>query len=312
MTRQTATKRDDEDDDVVAPEGGRFLYPICRWTVTVILLQYGFAKLFGAQFTVLDSELDKPMGTVSGFWLTWYYFGYSPLFGNLIALLQIGFGLALAFRRTTLLGAVGAAPLLAGITVLNVSYGIAYDALVIALIGACCASYLLWKHRRELAAVFWDGQNRVAPRSRRTRPWWVHAVLVALLLAIPASCSYYVANYNNRSPTPLDGTWDVTAGTFRPSGLSGPAERVYFEHNRAHQLVLRSGQTRQTHHFEVDPVTATIGIWRTWLSKGEQLLSGRYDLTDDRLVVTATDLTSGQQLRWELRRVPSEQLRRDP
>jgi hypothetical protein len=309
VTRQTATERDDE---VAAPEGGRFLYSICRWTVAVILLQYGFAKLFGAQFTVLDSELDKPMGTVSGFWLTWYYFGYSPLFGNLIALLQVGLGMALAFRRTTLLGAAGAAPLLAGLAVLNVSYGIALDAMLLALIGAGCAGHLLWRHRRELAAVFWNDQNRVAPRSRPMRPRWVHAVLVALLLAIPASCSYYIANYNNRLPTPLDGTWDVTAGTFRPPGLPGPAERVYFEHNRAHQLVLRSGQTRQTHHFEVDPATATIRIWRTWLNKGEQLLSGRYDLTDDRLVVTATDLTSRQSLRWELHRVPPEQLRRDP
>ena len=137
-------------------------------------------------------------------------------------------------------------------------------------------------------------------------------MLVALLLAVPASCSYYLANYNNRSPTSLDGAWDVTAGTFQPSGLPGPAERVYFEHNRAYQVVLRSGQTWQTHHFEVDPATATIRIWRTWLSKGEQLLSGRYDLTGGRLVVTATDLTSGQPLLWELRPVPPDQIRRGP
>ncbi|MEU7695568.1 MULTISPECIES: hypothetical protein [Microbispora] len=306
MTRRTAAEHGDE---VTAPEGGRFLYSICRWTTAVILLQYGFAKLFGAQFTVLDSELDKPMGAVSGFWLTWYYFGYSPIFGNLIALLQIGLGMALAFRRTTLLGAAGAAPLLAGITVLDIAYGIAFDALLVALIGAGCASCLLWKHRRELVAVFWNDQNRIAPRSRRVRPRWAHTVLVTLLLAVPASCSYYVANYNNRAPTPLDGTWNVTAGTFRPPGLPGPAERVYFEHNRAYQVVLRSGQTWQTHHFEVDPATATIRIWRTWLSKDEELLSGRYDLIDDRLVVTASDLTSGRSLLWELRRVPPERVR---
>ncbi|MEU4538079.1 hypothetical protein AB0G15_24815 [Streptosporangium sp. NPDC023825] len=312
MTRQATTERDDKGDEIAVPEGGRFLYPACRWTLAVILLQYGFAKLFGAQFTVLDSELDKPLGAVSGSWLTWYYFGYSPLFGNLIALLQVGLGVALAFRRTTLLGAAGAAPLLAGIVVLDISYRIALDAMLVALAGAGCGSYLLWRHRRELVAVFWADRNRVAPRSRRTRPRWVHAVLVVLLLAVPASCSYYVANYNNRSPTPLDGTWDVTAGAFQPPALPGPAERVYFEHNRSHRLVLRSGQTWQTHHFEVDPATATIGIWQTWLTKGEQLLSGRYGLTGDRLVITATDPASGRSLRWELRRVPPEQLRRAP
>ncbi|MGW0807213.1 hypothetical protein [Nonomuraea sp. NPDC002799] len=292
------------DDETASPTHRHFFYPLCRWTAAVILLQYGFAKIFGAQFTVLDSELDKPMGTVSGFWLTWYYFGYSPVFGNLIALLQVGLGLALAFRRTALLGAAGTAPLLAGITVLNLSYGIALDAMLIALIGAGCATYLLWQHRRDLVAVFWNDQNQVAPSARRTRPRWAHAVLVALLLAIPASCSYYVANYNNRLPTPLDGTWDVTAGAFQPSGLPGPAERVYFEHNRAYQLVLRSGQTWQTHHFEIDPATGTISVWRTWLTKGEQLLSGLYDLTGGRLVITATDLASGRPLVWELRPVP--------
>ncbi|TKK90815.1 hypothetical protein FDA94_03355 [Herbidospora galbida] len=269
-------------------------YSICRWIVALILLQYGFAKLFGAQFTVLDSELDKPMGEVSGFWLTWYYFGYSPFFGTLFALLQIGLGLALAFPRTALLGAAGAAPLLAGISVVNLSYQIAVDALVVSLIGAGCATYVLWKHRRELAAVFWhDHAPAAAPARRR----WARVVLVALVAALPASCSYYVANYNNRLPTPLDGVWDVTSGAFQPPGLPGPAERVYFEHNRAYQIVVRNGQTWQTHHFEVDPAASTIAIWETWLSKGEQLLSGRYVLTGDRLVIT-TGSTS-----WELRKV---------
>ncbi|GIH91431.1 hypothetical protein ACFFMN_30725 [Planobispora siamensis] len=302
MTGQTPTGRD---DGAAAREERNLLYSACRWIAALILVQYGFAKLFGAQFTVLDSELDKPMGTVSGFWLTWYYFGYSPIFGNLLALLQIGLGLALAFRRTALLGAAGTAPLLGGISVLNLSYGIALDALVVSLIGAGCAGYVLWRHRRELKAVFWD--DRAASGAR---PRWVRAVLVVLLLAVPASCSYYVANYNNRAPTALDGTWEVTAGDFRPPGLPGPAERAYFEHNRAHQLVLRSGWTWQTHHFEVDPAARAIGVWRTWLRKDEQLLSGRYDLTGDRLVITATDPASGRPLRWELRRVPPGQLRR--
>ena len=35
--------------------------------------------------SVLDSEVTKPMGDVSGFWLTWYYFGSTRVkcgFGN--------------------------------------------------------------------------------------------------------------------------------------------------------------------------------------------------------------------------------------
>ena len=44
-----------------------------RWPAAGLLMVYGFAKLNGSQFTVLDSELTKPMGQVSGFLLTWYY-----------------------------------------------------------------------------------------------------------------------------------------------------------------------------------------------------------------------------------------------
>ncbi|HSK71663.1 MAG TPA: hypothetical protein VK892_08210 [Pyrinomonadaceae bacterium] len=57
----------------------------------------------GSQFTILDSELDKPMREVSGFWLTWYYFGYSPFYGNLIALVQIACGFLLLYRKSVLL-----------------------------------------------------------------------------------------------------------------------------------------------------------------------------------------------------------------
>ena len=77
---------------------------ILRFVVAFLVFTYGFAKLNGSQFTILDSELDKPMGQVSGFWLTWYYFGYSKFYGNLIALAQVLGGVLLMFRRTTLLG----------------------------------------------------------------------------------------------------------------------------------------------------------------------------------------------------------------
>ena len=43
---------------------------VARWLAAVVMIAYGFAKLNGSQFTVLDSELSKPMNEVSGFWLT--------------------------------------------------------------------------------------------------------------------------------------------------------------------------------------------------------------------------------------------------
>jgi len=37
---------------------------LVRFASAMMLLLYGFAKLNGSQFTILDSELDKPMGQV--------------------------------------------------------------------------------------------------------------------------------------------------------------------------------------------------------------------------------------------------------
>jgi hypothetical protein len=55
---------------------GKPAYRALRFVVSFFIILYGFAKLNGSQFTIPASELDKPMGQVSGFWLTWYYFGY--------------------------------------------------------------------------------------------------------------------------------------------------------------------------------------------------------------------------------------------
>src|SRR3954467_1947427 len=97
---------------------------VLRYLVAVLVLTYGFAKLNGSQFTILDSELDKPMGHVSGFWLTWYYFGYSAIYGNFLASVQIIGALLLTFRRTTFLGACVLAPVLSNILLIDIFYGV--------------------------------------------------------------------------------------------------------------------------------------------------------------------------------------------
>src|SRR5947209_10848862 len=100
------------------------IYIASRSVASFLILFYGFAKLNGSQFTVLASELDKPMGEVSGFWLTWYYFGYSKLYGSFIAFGQIGGAVLLLFRKTTLLGVCCLLPIVTNIVLVDLSYGI--------------------------------------------------------------------------------------------------------------------------------------------------------------------------------------------
>ncbi len=125
-----------------------------RFTAAFVLLIYGFAKLNGAQFTILDSELDKPMGQVSGFWLTWHYFGYSPFYGTFLALVQIGGAILLTFSRTALLAACILAPMLANIVLIDICFGVDLGATAMAILLLRMMIGLIAPHwRRLLAAV---------------------------------------------------------------------------------------------------------------------------------------------------------------
>ncbi len=53
-----------------APPLEKRIYDFCRYFVAFVIIAYGWAKIMGSQFTILDSELDKPLGEISGFWLT--------------------------------------------------------------------------------------------------------------------------------------------------------------------------------------------------------------------------------------------------
>ncbi len=187
------------------------LYTFLRYFTAFVLITYGFAKLTGAQFTMLDSELDKPLRAVSGFWLTWYYFSYSPVYGTFIGAAQIAGGILLLFRKSTLLGACLMAPLVCNIVLIDLFYGIDLGGLLAAVTVGLCLYRILRFHRAELVDLFWSRQNAVFPEPLQGSGLRALRVAVrALVIAVPLLGTYYIANYNNRRPTPIDGRWKVT------------------------------------------------------------------------------------------------------
>src|SRR5262249_11573770 len=116
------------------------------------------------------------------------------------------------------------------------------------------------------------------------------AARAAAVLAI-ATFTYWVAHYNNRAPTPIDGRWQVTAGTYRAPEEAQPLSHIYFELNRAHMCVLRFGDRwSRAHHFLIDRATRTIDVWRDWNRQTrdeDKLFTGTYELDGDgnRLVL---------------------------
>lgn len=264
----------------------RVIYSLLRYFVAFQIITYGFAKLNGAQFTVLRSELDKPLGEVSGFWLTWYYFGYSRPYGDVIALVQIACGVMLMFRKTALLAACLLLPVVANIVLIDIFFRIDLGALLMALLLAACLFLIISFHRQELVDLFWTRQNSAFPERPRHARRALRLCARALVLVFPALFTYYVANYNNRAPTPIDGRWKVLDSP-APVSLGGePLTYVYFERNRAYMCVFRFGAgVWQEHHFEADAQTGRLVVWEKWLVKGGQVFAGKFERSGDRLII---------------------------
>jgi hypothetical protein len=257
---------------------------LLRYLSALVLFVYGFAKINGSQFTILDSELDKPMGQVSGFWLTWYYFGFSHFYGTMLALVEIGGGVLLTFRRTTVLGACILVPMLANIVLIDIFYGVDPGATGVAILLLAAMVGLIAPHRKEFTALFWPPTTGVSGSPSRLPAKW-GVLITSTMLALTFSFTYWVANYNNRAPTPIDGSWDVVEVVPQNQAVRLP-KSLFFEYNRASMAVFKTSDGEyQTHHFEVDPNTHQIRMWQKWLSKGNQIFAGTWKLADAELTL---------------------------
>jgi uncharacterized membrane protein YphA (DoxX/SURF4 family) len=260
---------------------------VARWIAATLCILYGFAKINGSQFTILDSELSKPLGQVSGFWLTWYYFGHSAVYGTLIALLEIVAGVLLIMPRTALLGALVLLPIVTNIVLIDVFYGIDLGGTVAAVVILLCVWLTIEPYARRLrkAILLETLPMRPAPR----------ALIALCLVSIGAfAFTWWVANYNNRAPTSIDGIWSVRAQSNGTATV--PQWRtVFFERNRAAMAVFRTADgIDATHHFEITK-NGLVQVWQTWLTKGPLIMQGRQQ-ADGQLELVILEPSGGGHL----------------
>ena len=112
-----------------------------------------------------------------------------------------------------------------------------------------------------------------------------------------------MANYNNRDPTPIDGTWDVVEVSPNVAGAGDVPAVIFFERNRAYLCVFKSRNgSYEGHHFEVNAGDRTIGIRDHWLQKGAKLFDGSYDTTTRQLRLQATPANRAGQVAFVLKR----------
>lgn len=265
----------------------RCIYLGVRYYAAFMLLSYGFAKVMGAQFTVLDSQLAKPMGDVSGFWLTWYYFGYSPVYAAIVAWTQIGGALLLCFRRTALIGSLVLLPVMVNIVSIDVwvvrfpsDSGALRNAVSVLFAVLIVASF----HARDLYRFFIRRRNDLSILTRyRVLSITVQLVVVLALVVYTAHDGYWLANVNNRAPTPIDGAWHVVGIQGTKSELP---EWIYFEYNRAYMVVFQfpDGRT-ETHDFRVDDQSRTLDISKDWLTAGSEKFRGSWNRAGDAMTL---------------------------
>ena len=150
-----------------------------------LILTYAVRKLIGGgQFGLINALSSRPVGTLSGFELTWYYYGYSHAYGVILGLTQALGGLLLLFRRSALLGASVLVPIMVNILMINVFFRIAVGAELVAAFVLISSLLLLWHARSRLIALFWSDQYGESALSLNAE--WIASVLVGILLLLEA------------------------------------------------------------------------------------------------------------------------------
>jgi hypothetical protein len=150
-----------------------------RYLCAYLLFTYGLSKLSGVQFTIAPEIARRPIGSLSGYQLTWFYYSYSRVYADILGLTQLVGGALLLFRKTALLGAAIMTPVMANILMINLFFQIAVGAECMAAFIFASMLTILWRERGGLVALFWTQQEREPASSLRLH--WSLAALVILV-----------------------------------------------------------------------------------------------------------------------------------
>jgi len=217
-----------------------YLFTFSRYFLATIILMYAFGKIVGTQFFSQPSVYDRPVSSLSGFELTWYYYGYSYWYGVFLAGSQITAALLLFFRRTTRLGILLYLAIIGNIVVLDFAYDIhGAKGMAVLLTGLALFVFLsdwplFYRYFLTEPARF-DGVER---------PAWFSRVSRAKLVYIPAVCLGFwaltttlKAKYMGQNQ--FYGTWQV-------NGHAPEWNRLHFEAASTFSLY-EPGQPKPSH-----------------------------------------------------------------
>lgn len=152
-----------------------------RYISAFLLLLYGSSKLLGRQFSVAPELAFRPVGSLSGRDLAWYYYSYSHVYATLLGLIQLAGAALLLFRKTALSGAALVLPVITNILMINVFFFITWGATFTSTLLFAAMLAILWHDRRAILEVFWTRQSAEPVELRRRHRMIAAAVVLSVI-----------------------------------------------------------------------------------------------------------------------------------
>ena len=155
-----------------------------RYISAFLLFGYGSSKLAHMQFHLNQALAQHPVASLTGYQLTWYYYGYSRTYACILGLTQVTGAALLLFRKTALLGAITMLPVMVNILLIDMfilppDYGPSLPAAIIFV----SLVMLVWRDSQNLIQAILATQM-AEPAGSRKMHFWIRAAIVTTILAM--------------------------------------------------------------------------------------------------------------------------------
>jgi len=158
-----------------------------RYFSAFMLYMYGMSKLVHLQFNMQTQLARQAVGSLNGYQLTWFYFGFSRAYAVILGLTQVFGATLLLFRKTTLLGALSMLPVMANILLINMFILVNdYGPYLIAGLIFTSLIMILLDQRAALISTLWTSQERESRGSLNTHRW-IRFIIVLAAITIMVS-----------------------------------------------------------------------------------------------------------------------------
>lgn len=233
---------------------------VVRFFLAYAISTYGFAKVLKHQFSVPEYIKDIPIGDQSGFWLTWYYFGYSYPFSIIIAIGQIGGSILLLFQRTRLLGTFILLPIMLNIVLVNIFYDINFGAFLNSLIYTLGLIFLLLLNYKELVEIFFRTAHNINAFQERS----ILKIMIKALVIICALGSTLLTEHLFRDNSIVKGVYTTEHITKNNVTVDLKCEsdsiltKMYFDYAGLAILEYNDHNKRAYNNYEIDNKTISL------------------------------------------------------